>query len=531
MALSRNTSLLIPDSFESLLQACISYRAEHSRGIVERETIKNRTNLSSFIVKFHTDCRTFDDKIRTEVNKLNDPNCILLMTAHQPNLFAYSGVLRKAVLLQELKEQLETRLNLPVVSFFGLADQDFANDRWFQSSLLPAIVRKGGTLTLRAKLPTEKIVCKLPPPSKEEMEQWRKDIEKWMLDAIRSIGRPFKKTNDHELMRNWQQRTNKFIDNFEEFWKLAEECQETSTNFSDFNAFLMSRIVNSIWGCSILFARYSECQQIFTNQFEFLLSKYDSYSQTIHNTIKATDQSAATESPNLEPNLVPFWYHCECGSKARLTLEKQGIQLVGHGQCAGCNKTYELSLGTSDKPDVSSFCKDISARAIPMTLVFFKGLDVACYVTGMSGLEYMKQAKLVGESLGISFPPIALWRPHDRYVGIGQMNALLEFQRIVENIDLLEFPEENTRQKSRMNRIRDQTEDLRIIKNVSTSLDLVPSIVDYAINIGLAETVKQWNTHLSENGDLRSDIRLDSLLMDLFVSPNPNLKISNSLNQ
>jgi len=43
-------------------------------------------------------------------------------------------------------------------------------------------------------------------------------------------------------------------------------------------------------------------------------------------------------------------------------------------------------------------------------------------------------------------------------------------------------------------------------------LDLIPSIIDYAVNVGLKETSDQWIRRLGEDGSLSSDVRLESVL-------------------
>jgi hypothetical protein len=53
---------------------------------------------------------------------------------------------------------------------------------------------------------------------------------------------------------------------------------------------------------------------------------------------------------------------------------------------------------------------------------------------------------------------------------------------------------------------------LKILENVSTVLDLIPSILDYAVNVGLKETSEQWIRHLGEDGSLSSDVHLESVL-------------------
>jgi hypothetical protein len=53
---------------------------------------------------------------------------------------------------------------------------------------------------------------------------------------------------------------------------------------------------------------------------------------------------------------------------------------------------------------------------------------------------------------------------------------------------------------------------LKILENVSTVLDLIPSILDYAVNVGLKETSDQWIRRLGEDGSLSSDVHLESVL-------------------
>lgn len=70
---------------------------------------------------------------------------IVLMSAHQPNLFPYSGVVRKAVLVHAVAEKLRNELDCPVAELFCFADQDFANERWFREAQLPSVRSRNGT--------------------------------------------------------------------------------------------------------------------------------------------------------------------------------------------------------------------------------------------------------------------------------------------------------------------------------------------------------------------------------------------------
>jgi DNA-binding transcriptional MerR regulator len=200
-----------------------------------------------------------------------------------------------------------------------------------------------------------------------------------------------------------------------------------------------------------------------------------------------------------------------------------------------------------------------------MPLVFFNGLGVTCYVGGVGGREYLCQAKQVAERMGIAFPPIAIWRPRDRYVGLAQLEALLTLRSItrksdVQQGDLLVAPlraklatiqgkiEELELNKKKIanceldhslkvEKIRALSEQqnalrrgtnfalaarqLALIENAKRALDLHPCMVDYAINFGMKNAFEQWEAFLNNVGDLRSDInmrtKLDQQLPNLFA--------------
>jgi hypothetical protein len=260
-----------------------------------------------------------------------------------------------------------------------------------------------------------------------------------------------------------------------------------------------------------------------------------------------------------ELNLIPFWYHCDCGSKVGLYFKKNDNNaLCGFGRCIGCEKEFEQDLGTIYKPDISGIIEKISARAITMPLVFFSGLGVTCYVGGIGGYDYLKVACLMAEKLNITYPPVAFWRPQDKYSGIGQMQAMMEFKRITGNNDISRLSEDIFRIKSQINLVDEKLHGLKerineivrsvnsenknifrekikeismertktkkisnysvmkrnvkILENVPKALDLIPSIIDYAINIGLSETSRQWINFLLIHGCFSTDVSLKSVL-------------------
>ena len=224
-----------------------------------------------------------------------------------------------------------------------------------------------------------------------------------------------------------------------------------------------------------------------------------------------------------------------------------------------CEEHHALAFGAQNDPDISAIASRISARAIPMCLVFFHGLVPSCYVGGVGGIRYLMEAEHVAKGLGVPFPPVTVWRPRDRYLGVGQVEARLELKRICRDLDAPNLATARDMLKSRISEIHEQLDtleaskkraierlkerpsdkelkeevqsismsqtrikrssnlsvighELRIVENISTALDVIPSVIDYAVNLGLRETSEQWMRFLEDDGRLSSEVHLKSLL-------------------
>jgi hypothetical protein len=547
-----------PSTLEELVSACVSFHRKRKDSLSVESARQRRADLARFARTFHSECGTLTPSVQESIEDLEEGNCIVLMTAHQPNFFAYSGVLRKTTLNFVLASKLESLLKVPIVSFFGIADQDFTDDRWVRSCELPAVQRSEGVLSIEVKLPERLMLNKVAKPSDGLLLEWRSEIEKWLSEAIGSIQRLSRDLGFQEACS--ASTVSALHKNFEYFWNIVEGCWRRSSTYSDFNSFLMSEIVNDAWGYDTVFARFSECQQAFVDDFSFLLSHFQDYSRLLSEARKMSNaEGNASGVSEQEPFLAPFWYHCSCGSKAKLLLEQKDGHLVGSGDCVRCQKHYELDLGHKDEPNLREIASHISARAIPMGLVFFNGLQPCCYVGGAAGAAYLTEAAHVARGLGSSFPVIVVWRPYDRYLGVGQMEVLSEVEGIcrdlgAENV-LLAKNLLNTRlseiqgRLERLERLKSEAEERlrnnpgdgklkreireasvrrtnmvkssrlsvvclerKVFENASKALGLMPSIIDYAVSVGLKETSDQWIRHLNEGGDFHSSVKLESVL-------------------
>ena len=557
------------DNFNDLVASCISFYEESKDELsLDRLRVK-RAKLSYFSEAFHKDCGTLTAPVQNRLEDLRNGNCLILMTAHQPNFFAYSGVLRKATLNFVLAKTLEKILKVPVVSFFGVADQDFTDDRWVKSALLPDVERRGGVLELRFSLPEKLLLNKVAKPSGQVLRQWRAEIENWIVSKIGSIER-FGRSFGFE--HAW--KPDILAENFGELWGIVEDAYGRAEVFSDFNAFVMSKVINDVWGYDTVFSRFSDCQQAFEDEFCFLLSHFDEYSRYIKKaTVDMRGQNKGVYES--EYQTLPFWYHCNCGSKARLMAEYKDGLLFGHGECLSCGRDYEIGFGGDIEHGISEILSRISARSLSMPLIFFDGLKVGCYVGGVGGREYLQQAGFVAGNMGMSFPTVTIWRPKDVYYGVGQLEALIMLGKLSSSFDPSQLPrakakleekilrvqaridELESRKKeftksmhrkkegaiermrllsSEQNKIRKESNfslmmhDLKLLNNIDAVMSLYPCMVDYAVNVGLKATSEQWMAFLEENGSFSSDVALktgfEDFLAKLTRTPVPKLENS-----
>jgi hypothetical protein len=547
---------LFCNDFNELVDLSVAFNEAHAENI-HATTQERRARLSSYVEAFHEASGTLTPSVMRSVENLRDGNCIVIMAGHQPNLFPYSGVLRKATLLFALARKLEERTKVPVVSFFGLADQDFTDDRWVKSCQLPAITRGDGILDIEMKCPRKKMLNAADKPSTQVLGKWKADVDKWLDDAAKSVDTSCNRCPQGPRPSRYSSELHA---NANSFWDIVQDSHGRSTNYSDFNAFVMSKIVNDVWGYDTTFARFSECQQAFADDFGYLLSRFGDYSKSLREAVGRPSAEGVNGGVSVnEPELAPFWYHCDCGSKARVSIMTGREVLTGIGNCVSCGKHFELDLGTVDNPRLSEVAPKISARSIAMNLIFFRGLEPSCYVGGFGAIGYLMEAEHVGKAIGIPFPPMAIWRPDDSYLGLGQLEALLHLKRICTSLGTRGYHEaeailtgriqgarghlkeletsrlrvmkeaeahpenealkeekkaismKETRVKKELN-LSVLNRNLTLLRNAPRVLNLAPSILDYAINIGLKETSVQWIRHLEEVGDLSSDVSLDSIL-------------------
>lgn len=483
--------------------------------------LRNRVMLKSFIKKFHSEAGTLTGRVRNSIELLDDPTAKIVVSTHQPNLFAYGGVFKKIVLLETLKNVIEERdKDAKVVNLFLVLDHDFVDELWVRVAQLPGVQHSSGIMELRMPISESKRwqrVSSVPVPGQAVVHNWKRQVRSWIK----------KSTADADK--------NALVDNLEQFWQLVEAAHSRARSYADMNSFLMSRVVNETWNYSALFVRLSEISAVFENGFTFLISNAEIYSDALRwaeNTFMSRGiDTGVSSSSHLH---APVWVHCSCGSKASVKIAKKNGDLVLAGPCMSCKKDIELDLGNPDNLDLGRAVHDLSPRAIPIPLLLARDLGISCYASGTGGIGYLVDGNIVSKKLGLELPPVLVWPSRDAHRGIGQAEATASMP--TENIDLYlqsiekqnAAYEEKIRpllaQRAEKARTGEPVDGLllrlfelkegqrRVRQQISTAekirnaVSLSPCFIDYAVNFGMTGTEQTWRNHLTVNGDLASPV-------------------------
>jgi hypothetical protein len=486
-------------------------------------TLANRKLLGLFIRQFHNQADTINSKISDSINLLEDPSSKILVSIHQPNLFAYGGVYKKIILLETLRSMAESRgAEAKLINLFLIVDHDFLEDMWIRMAQLPSIRHKSGILEIRAPVSNSKrwqMVCNSEPPPKNILDSWKRQVKLWIRNTSTKI------VDESILLRN-----------FDQVWNEVEDAYARSKSLADFNAFFQSKVVNKIWDYKTLFVRLSDISPVFAKGFEFLISNYDRYSAAVENAERYFIQHKVSTGVSSTAYLnAPVWIHCKCGSKASAKVLEDDKGTLIRGKCMSCKSDLQIGFENTQELEFSDdVIQKISPRAIPILLLLSRELGIGCYASGTGGsVGYSILGSLIFNELSIKIPMTVVWPSEDRYIGFGQSEALeaVQMKSEVEVVDYLQKlrTEDRNRGKeirpllmernrlieegkpiagilSRLFMVKEQQRRIhrmiKVVEKAKNSLQLKPCFLDYGINFGVRDIELQWRQNLIENDNL-----------------------------
>lgn len=491
------------------------------------ESVKsNRHLLKGAVTEFHKKAGTLNNKIISQIDLLDREKSKIYVGIHQPNLFAFSGVFKKIVLLQALADYSKIN-NFNIIPLFLVVDHDFMDDKWMHVAKLPSIRTATGILDLRYPINDSKrwkISSNMEPPTRSLIKSWENIVYNWIK-------------NSNNLSKA---EVKSLYLRFEEFWRLVEQSAGVAENYAEFNSIIMSKITNQIWGYKTLFVNLSDLSSVFEKGYNYLLSNNETYLESLDKSETFFRERGIFTGVSANPNKhSPLWLHCSCGSKASSKICVSDNESTLIGRCISCKKYLSLPIG---KISHISIPKDkiqmVSPRAIPILLLLSRELSITGYISGTGGsIGYTIVGKKVFDDLKVPLPVMVLWAGNDVYSGIAQREAAdylsensitnvpnfiaaknKEFDDLKKRIKplisernsvykdeekLTKLLHELFRYKQEQRAIKDT---LKNVQKSKSALKLKSCIIDYAVNLGLEHIEKEWSSNLVNNNDLTKPV-------------------------
>ena len=506
------------------------FRSGSGTSLVNDYIIENRLKLARQSLEFHSQAGTLTNYVRDRIDLLKDREAEIIVSIHQPNPFAYGGVFKKIVLLQTIKALLERPThNKKIINLFLIIDHDFMGELWTRVAQLPSIRHSSGVLELRMPVKTSKrwqMLYKMPPPGASTVDQWKKQLLVWIK-------------NSSSMLSSSRTQKARLLSNLEQMMEDVEFSRINARSYSDFNSFVISRIVNKIWGYDTIFTRISNIAPVFENGFKFLISNFRAYSDALRKAENLFIERGICTGVSASSYLnAPLWLHCRCGSKSPIKIISDQAENVSlYGKCLGCKNDLRFNVGSLSSPTFTEdTLQNLSPRAIPILLLLSRELGVSCYASGTGGsIGYGIVGSIVFSELSVPMPLTTLWPSRDVYVGMGQSEALEVLQlsnrgevehylkalrescdsykkqiipliaeraqRVRSGLPINSTLSELFKLKESQRRLRSL---VKIAEKADNALNLSPSFLDYAVNFGARNTEQQWRENLMSNNTLVS---------------------------
>ncbi len=517
----------VPETFSQFVGQIAKVGINHS---ISSDVLLNRAEAQKFIFQFHEEADTLTEEVRDTLHNLSLPTTLMAASAHQPNLFAYGGVFKKSLLLQMAKDFIAEHKLMPqkMVNLFVIVDHDFVDDIWIRKAQLPSIHTQLGLLELRFPVTGKdrrKLVCNTPLPSRSIVDDWKRQVKLWIKKSCLLLGCSEKYRNE-------------LLSRLDLFWSdVVEHAHTRARTYSDFNAFVISRVMNLIFGLDVLFVRLSDLLPLFYNGFEFLIRNYELYTSALKSADEIFGQFGVKSNVSpLAYQKAPMWLHCQCGSKASVDIRINANRMVAlEGKCELCRKILWLPVGQKDSVRIPLEARKLlSPKAISLPILLTRELGMTCYASGLGGMNYILYVKMAFKAFCIDPPQIIFWPSKDVYPGLAQQTILNELNKgpklfSSEMAEMLKLNEEyglhvhvlidkkhqliknNERIDEILKIIGSYKAQQRMIrKNIKSAqkavnaINVPPCIIDYAVNFNMYDLPHQWNQNLIKNDALFS---------------------------
>ncbi|WP_139203735.1 hypothetical protein [Halorientalis persicus] len=365
----------------------------------------SRIDLSNIIKRFHTRAGTLTKTVSEELSAF-EAGAQILRVAHQPNFLPYRGLMGQFVLLNTTAKELQMQDTGNVTQLYFIVDHDTARNYRFRTAHFPDPTQNEGVAPISVtELINRKdtVMTAIDAPSSDTVNKWVKNIGDYATvhNSKLAPSHPLGIHPDTIDQRKEQLQT------------LLQTAQECARSMAEFNAIVLSRIVNGWWNLPTLFLPLSECRSLLRPHYQYMLRRWGKIRELAASTIELFEGKGFAFSTNLKARLdkVPFWYICpSCQSRNPVNNKSGNLDI--ESECCGCGVHLSRSFGTWTAPDLGAELDQITPRTILDDLLDMIGFNIDGGVGYQSSLEHVIIAHSLATQLGWTPPPELYWRPY-----------------------------------------------------------------------------------------------------------------------
>lgn len=349
----------------------------------------NLKKIGEIAGNFHEKNGTYTEGVKSQIDLLKEGKIqVLIEVAHQPNFLPYSGVWKKAVFADFIAKKLNEN-NTPSVAVFGLVDEDQSSKQYLYQNRIP-FYSKNGYKNIGFSVKNKHLLWnKQPLPGKEKIIEHFDEIFSLYASSGLDLNNP-----DSSM-----------------FKEILYDSYINSQTFSEANSKFLTKFCNNVWNLNILFFQYSEIQNegILEDEFEKVLAKRNEYIK-IYNDVINTNKLKISNVPE---NHIPFWYHCECSGKIRLSIPKGQQNSEITICCPVCNKNHDINIFQG----LNKIIKSMSPDAVARDVIFTMGLGTDVYLLGHGGSSvYSKISDKLLDLFHEKKARLISWKSKDVYI-------------------------------------------------------------------------------------------------------------------
>jgi hypothetical protein len=353
------------------------------------DQIADRGALAHESRAFHRRADTLTPAVEENLSRYAD-NAPCARVAHQPNFLPSVNVVAQAAVCHDLN----LRMGGSHAEVFFLVDYDANDDRRYRHAALPSLLARSGVWHLSAPSTdlAGLIMFRESPPTTDFITACIAAIRGWAGQQVAFL--PNVRTR-----RSLRHRLAEAVASIESTFHFAAD---RARSLADFNAIVLSRMVNRVLGLPTLFLPGSRTFPIIAGSIESIWrARAAIESATAATSRHRNGEAVRTATPGIGAG--PLWKECECGMRLALTGNVHADRL--HFSCRRC--------GAAGAVDDNNVC-DFSAKGVLIPRVIADDLldglvwgnAVGCDYRG--GLPHYQKSARAARELGLPVLPMYL---------------------------------------------------------------------------------------------------------------------------